>query len=97
MKPNSTLFVTIGLVLAAGAYWYFSSGTDDQAPLTISTSEDHGQTEFKMLINELPSAFNTKIFSDPRFSALVDLTTQITPESPGRIDPFAPIDGLSTK
>lgn len=97
MKSNSTLIVTIVLVLVAGAYWYISSGTDTEAPLIISTSENPQQTEFKMLINKLPSSFNTAIFSDPRFNALVDLTTQIAPESPGRLDPFAPITGINTK
>jgi hypothetical protein len=42
-----------------------------------------------------PIAFDTTIFSDPRFNALVDLKTAIVDEPIGRPDPFAPIPGVS--
>jgi len=44
-----------------------------------------------------PITFNTGIFSEPRFMALVDLATPITPETVGRFDPFAPVPGVSEK
>jgi hypothetical protein len=97
MKSNATLIILVALVVGAAAYWYFSTGTGNQPPLTASTSENTAQTEFKTLINELPVSFNTGIFLDVRFNALVDLTTQISPESLGRLDPFAPIQGISAK
>jgi hypothetical protein len=53
--------------------------------------------KFKALINELPDSFDTRIFSDARFNALVDLTTRISPESLGRLDPFASIQGINAK
>ncbi len=97
MKPNATFIVAIALVIGAGLYWYFFTGTGNDAPLTVSTSENPAQTKFKTLISKLPNSFDTGIFSDARFSALVDLTTQISPESPGRLDPFAPVQGVGTK
>lgn len=94
MKSNTT-FVIATLLVAAGVYWYFFTGTGNDVPLTKSMAENVDQTKFRELIVRLPSSFDTKIFSDPRFNVLVDLTTQIAPEAAGRIDPFAIISGVS--
>lgn len=98
MKPNSTIFVVAALIAAAGAYWYFFTGTGNQAPLTTGVEENQAQAQFKALASELqPISFDTSIFSDPRFMSLVDLTTPVAPEASGRLDPFAPIPGISGK
>lgn len=95
MKLNSTFIIVIVLVIGAVAAWYFFTGTTgDQPPLTESTSINTEETEFKALINELPTSFDTGIFSDPRFNALVDLSTKISPEPSGRLDPFAPVSNI---
>ncbi|MCX6787715.1 MAG: hypothetical protein NT108_00950 [Candidatus Kaiserbacteria bacterium] len=96
MKQNITL-ITIALILAAGAYWYFFTDTGNELPLTANTTENPAQVRFRALILRLPTSFNTGILSDARFNSLVDLTTQISPESVGRIDPFAPIQGIGGK
>ena len=50
--------------------------------------------QFETLVGELePVSFNVGIFSDARFNALVDITTSVSPESFGRLDPLAPISG----
>lgn len=98
MKPktNTTLIVICTLLVAAGAYWYFFMGSKEQPPLTAVTSGSATQAKFQALVAELqPISFDTRIFSDSRFMALVDLTTPITPETSGRIDPFAPVSGIS--
>lgn len=97
MKSNTTITIVAILVVGAGLYWYFFTGTPEQPSLTTSGTENSSQTKFKALISELPNSFNTQIFSDAHFTALVDLTTQISPEPPGRLDPFAPIAGVSGK
>ncbi len=101
MKFNSSTILTIlaTLILAAGAYWYFFTGTGNQQPLTATGSNtNEAQARFQTLIGELQSiSFDTTIFSDPRFNALVDLTTPVSPEPTGRPDPFAPIPGISGK
>ena len=97
MKSSTTIITITALIVAALAYWYFFTGTGNQSPLTASTSENPAQTQFRTLISELPTSFNTNIFSDARFNALVDLTTQISPESTGRLDPFAPVQGTGGK
>lgn len=99
MKSNSAIFLIItGLVLAGGAYWYFSTQTGNEPPLTAEVKENQTQTQFKTLVSELQSiSFDTSIFSEPKFTALADLATQVTPEASGRMDPFAPISGAGVK
>lgn len=98
MKFNSTtaLIILATLVVGAGAYWYFFTGTGNQPPLTSGASKNEAEMHFQALASELqPITFDTGIFSDARFNALVDLTTQVSPEPSGRTDPFAPIPGVS--
>jgi hypothetical protein len=99
MKTSNIILIVAALIVAAGAYWYFFTGTGTNAPLTASTATDNvSQAQFQTLVSELqPITFDTSIFSDPRFMALVDLTTPITPEQTGRTDPFAPVPGISGK
>lgn len=93
---NSLPFIIAILVAAAGLYWYFFTGTGEQLPLTAEEPGSQAQTKFQALVSELqPISFDTGIFSDPRFNALVDFTTPISPETAGRLDPFAPVTGIS--
>lgn len=96
MKSNTIILIIATLIVAAGAYWYFFTGTESAPPLTTTTSGNESEAQFQALVSELqPINFNTSIFTDPRFTALVDITTPITPEPTGRTDPFAPIPGVS--
>lgn len=89
---NTILLIIATLIVAAGAYWYFFTGTGNQPPLSTNVQENSAQTQFKTLVSELqPISFDTNIFSDQNFMALTDLTTPVAPETSGRIDPFAPI------
>lgn len=98
MKTNPVTLIIITLVVAAGAYWFVGTGKDEQPALTTSSSQNAAQTQFQVLVSELkPISFNTAIFSDSNFMSLVDITTPVTPETPGRIDPFAPIPGVTEK
>jgi hypothetical protein len=93
MKSNTTIIFLITLLVAAGAYWYFFTGTGNEPPLsTESAPTNQAQMRFETLVGELESiSFNTKVFSDTRFNALVDIATPVAPESIGRLDPLAPI------
>jgi len=42
-----------------------------------------------------PISFNTGIFTDPHFTALVDIATAVAPETFGRQDPLAPTSASS--
>ncbi len=91
LDSSNTLIILGALVVAAGAYWFFFTGTGNQSPLTVTATSTPAQTQFQTLASELePITFDTSIFTDPRFTALVDITVPIAPEPTGRTDPFAP-------
>ncbi len=92
MNTNTTLIIIASIVVAAGAYWYFFTRTGNEPPLSALSVENQAQTKFQTLLGELnPVSFDTGIFLDPRFMALVDLATPVAPETTGRLDPFAPV------
>ncbi|MHB8660524.1 MAG: hypothetical protein ACYC75_01085 [Minisyncoccota bacterium] len=97
MKSNTIIIIVVTLLTAAGAYWYFFTGTGNQPPLsTDNTTTSQAQLQFETLVGQLqPITFDTSIFSDARFNALVDITTPVSPEPIGRVDPLAPIPGVS--
>ncbi len=98
MKSNTIILIVATLVVALGAYWYFFTGTGNELPLTAGVADNQAQTQFQTLVSQLqPISFNTAIFSKPTFMSLVDLSTPITPETAGRLDPFAPVPGVSGK
>ncbi len=98
LDSNTILLIVASLIVAAGAYWYFFTGTGNQPPLTTEVQQNEAQTRFSTLVSKLtPISFNTSIFSDPNFAALVDLSTPIAPEPTGRLDPFATVPGVSGK
>ena len=101
MKPNTIILIVATLIVAGGAYWFFFTGNSDSGndlPITASASVNKSQALFQQLASQLkPISFNVSIFSDARFMSLVDLTTQITDETKGRLDPFAPVSGVTER
>lgn len=98
MKTNTTFIIIAALLVAIGAYWYFFTGTGNEPPLSTDApiTTNQAQTQFESLVGELQSiSFKTSIFSDARFTSLVDITTSISPEPFGRTDPLAPISSAS--
>lgn len=97
-KTNTLFLVVASLAVAGGLYWYFFTGSaGDEQPLR-AVSQSQAQARFEVLTNELGAiSFDLAILSDPRFMALVDLTTPITEEEIGRRDPFAPVPGISSR
>lgn len=95
MKFNRQTFLYIALaIVAAGTAWFFLSGNSSgqEPPVSASAPTDPAVAQFLSLIDELgPIHFNTQLFSDPRFTSLVDIGTPITPEPVSRHDVFAPI------
>ncbi|TSC64265.1 MAG: hypothetical protein G01um101491_325 [Parcubacteria group bacterium Gr01-1014_91] len=98
IDSNTILIIVATLVVAGGAYWYFFTDTGNEPPLTMAVAGNQAQTQFQTLVTELqPISFDTKIFSDKRFTSLVDLATPIAAETAGRSDPFASIPGVTEK
>lgn len=90
--------IVAGIIVVAGVFWYYSTRTGNEPPLSVLSSENKSQTRFQTLVIELQQvSFNTDIFSDARFMALIDLATPIAPETVGRLDPFASVPGVSEK
>ena len=81
------------LILLGGGYWYVTNQSGNQLPLTTTLpTENAAQTQFQILVSQLsPIIFSTDIFDDPKFMSLVSLSTPVTPEPAGRLDPFAPL------
>lgn len=98
MKSNTIILIVSVIIVAAGIFWYYSTKTGNEPPLSVLSAENQAQTRFQTLFGELqPISFDTGIFSDTRFASLVNLATQISPETAGRIDPFAVVPGVSEK
>lgn len=99
LTSPTVLTVVATLVVALGAYWYFFTGTSNESPVSATGApQNPAQAQFGTLVSTLqPISFDTSIFSDARFNALVDLSTPIAPESAGRPDPFAVLSGVSGK
>ena len=101
MKLSSpTIIITLlALILLGGGYWYFSSSqTGNEPPISSGATINTAQMKFQSLVNELqPITFDTSIFSNPGFNALADIATPVTREPTGRLDPFAPVAGISTE
>jgi hypothetical protein len=99
MPQNQTavILIVLGLVvLGAVAYLLFGQGQTDPAVLITDTAITERELVFVNLTAQIePIKFETGILTDPRFLALVDLSTAIVPENTGRTDPFAPIPGVS--
>lgn len=97
----NTLFLIIAtIVVLGGGYWYFFSGNVTQPPLSTGTAgaSSGAKAQFETLIGQLePITFDLTVLHDPRFDALVDLATLVTPEPSGRTDPFAPVPGVKSK
>jgi hypothetical protein len=97
LKTHSTLFIGLAVVIVLGVGYLLFFDTPAAPPLSATAAASTAaENQFAALVTQLASVtFDTRIFSDPRFTGLTDLTTPITPEASGRTDPFAPLAGVS--
>lgn len=96
MKKNVTVGAVVVVLLGGAAYFLW--GRADTTP-TVTVSGDPGSADeatFLSLATELDTVtFDPAIFTDPRFTSLRDIHTNIVPEAQGRRDPFAALPGLN--
>ena len=79
------------VLLGAAAYFFLPDGSSSATALSGSAPADANEAAFIQLSGELdPISFDPKVLEDPRLTSLVDISTQVIPESSGRSDPFAP-------
>ncbi len=90
--PRQTLILGVALVVMLGAAYIYFFRTEPEPSLVTSSGPTPAEQRFLDLAAELSTiSFNTGLFADPRFMSLVDLTTPILTETPGRPDPFLPL------
>jgi len=90
-RTNVILVILAIILLLAGAYVFAKGGSSSVTALTGS-GVDAKQQAFVQLASQLgPVTFDASVLSDPRFTGLSDISTQVVPESAGRSDPFASI------
>ncbi len=87
--------IVAAVIVLLGGYLIFFNGnnTDTSSALTSSSATTSpSEANFVQLTNELnPVSFDVSLFTNPRFTSLVDIHTAIIPEQTGRTDPFAPL------
>jgi flagellar basal body-associated protein FliL len=101
-KINSTTKILIGVlvlvVLAGAGYYFFFMGNPNSVIVYALTPTDDGQVgqEILDLVQKLDKvSIQSNLFATPLFTSLRDLEANITPETQGRGNPFAPIGNES--
>lgn len=98
-RSTSILLGILGLVTLVGGYiMYNALKPEDYADGTV-TEEEAQASQAEILFINLASQidnirFDESLFTDPRFSALVDIRVAVIAEEAGREDPFANIVGV---
>lgn len=90
---TNILLIVLGAAVLLAAGYFFMRQSDDSSATALTGTASGGSSEdaFIQLSSQLdPITIDPKVFSDPRFTGLTDISTQIVPESSGRTDPFAP-------
>ena len=90
--------VVIGGALLVGAYLLFFNTNSSSAVTETSNdaSANSAEVTFLNLATQAEAiTFDTSILSDPRFTSLIDTSTNVVPVPVGRPDPFAPVPGVT--
>ena len=96
-KKNLTTAAIVVIVLGVVAYFLFMRGTNDAVVTAVGTPGSEAEATFLGLASELETvSFDGSIFTDPRFTSLRDIHTNIIQEPVGRRDPFAQLSGVVT-
>ncbi len=91
--------IVLGVLVAGGLLvavylLFFNASSDTSAISTTGAPASAAEVTFLDLASKAgPISFDTSIFTDSRFTSLVDIHQAIVPDSPGRTDPFAPLPG----
>ena len=87
-KPhNKTTLFIIGVLVIAGVYIYSAYGENAQAATAPASSS--------ALSSSSKIKIDTTLFMNESFNALVDNNVKLEPTPSGRINPFAPISGVT--
>jgi hypothetical protein len=95
--PQKTILMTLGALVILGVFFflYSSSSNEDETLLEEAASQTPaaaGSEDVVRLLGELQTVdFSRETLEAPVFKSLTDWSVTLTPESPGRTNPFAPI------
>lgn len=96
-KKNLTTAALIVIVVGVIAYFLFGRGDNSPVVTAVGAPGSEAEATFLGLASELDTVtFVGTIFTDPRFTSLRDIHTNIIQEPAGRRDPFAPLSGVAT-
>jgi len=88
LTPSLIVFIVV--IFLIGGFIYMKSAGSVSPPLSAS-SPTSSNAQLERTAHILSSlSLDTSLFSDPRFTALSDITVPIASESVGRPNPFAP-------
>ncbi len=98
-NTSKSLLITLGIIAALGflGYLYLTRDTAVETDLLIVESATGATGVDGDLLKALQELRTIKldlaIFNDPTFRSFEDFGNQLTPQEPGRSNPFAPISG----
>lgn len=96
-KKNLTTAAVVIIVVGVAAYLLFGRSTNDEIVTAMDAPGSESEATFLGLASELDTVnFVGTIFTDPRFTSLQDIHTNIIQEPIGRRDPFAQLPGMAT-
>jgi hypothetical protein len=93
-KSNIILSIAAALTFVAAVYYYFFYNKDTGSAVVAASPASNAELDFVNLTGQISSiTFDSHIFTDPRFTRLIDIHTIVVPEASGRRDPFAAVAG----
>lgn len=97
-RSNITLLICAVITFGGAFYYFVFFNADTGSAISVSegtTPAGEAEASFLALVGQLGTiTLDTRLFTDPRFTSLVDIKTSISPEPGGRKDPFAAIPGI---
>lgn len=96
-SSKSIWIIVIIVVIAACAYFYFQgTAVPDTSGLLQSADTADVSAQVLGLLNQIQSLqIDTGLFKDPGYLTLRDYSVPIPTQGVGRINPFAPIPGVT--
>jgi hypothetical protein len=92
------LFAGAVIVLYGGYVFFFAPTSEEAFTATQTVGVLGSDQELIALLLELKSIhLDDTLFMDPLFKSLEDFGKELVTEPVGRLNPFAPIDGLVSK
>ena len=93
---NIIIVIVVVLLIGAAGYYYINSDQSASQDLLVSTDAASTATVDSNLLAALQSLkqlkLDTAIFSDPIWLSLIDNSQTLPSQTPGRPNPFAPLD-----